>query len=76
MITQILNYRSADELPSVEMANCAVLTYSPADGWYTGLVLVLEDDDQIFEIGIYDRQGRKLTPGKHFTLWALLNTPM
>lgn len=74
MITKNLSFFPANELPVAEMANQEVLTYSPDDGWHIGYVLVIEDDEQIFDICIFNREGIRLVPNQHFTFWALLNT--
>lgn len=77
-MTETLIFRPASELPTADLDDRDVLVYNPCDGWHIGNIRALEDDGEIYHVGIYTWGMQEMTPHDFYVAWALLpdNQPL
>lgn len=71
-VTESLVFRPASELPTADLDDHAVLVLNPCDGWHEGYIRVLEEDGEVYHIGIYTWSMDEMTPHDFYVAWALL----
>lgn len=71
-VTESLVFRPASELPTAELNGRAVLVFNPCDGWHDGFVRALEEDGEVYHVGIYPWMGSEMLPHDFYITWALL----
>ncbi|AQT63682.1 hypothetical protein B0W01_06785 [Serratia marcescens] len=71
-VTESLVFRPASELPTADLDDQAVLVLNPCDGWHEGYVRALEDEGEVYHVGIYTWSMDEMTPHDFYVAWALL----
>ncbi|CDZ82944.1 hypothetical protein [Citrobacter koseri] len=71
-ITEQLHFRPASEKPSKEFGGRWVILLNPCDGWHIAQVLALEEDGEVYHVGVYEFAGGEFEPHDFYVAWALL----
>lgn len=71
-LMEYLTFRPASENPTEDLDGRHVLVLNPCDGWHTGIIRTLKDNDEVNDVGIYTWMMYELTPHDFYIAWALL----
>ena len=61
-LMEYLTFRPASENPTEDLDGRHVLVLNPCDGWHTGIIRTLKDNDEVNDVGIYTWMMDELTP--------------
>ncbi|MBI0275678.1 hypothetical protein I6H07_07495 [Hafnia alvei] len=71
-VMEYLTFRPASETPTADLDGRHVLVLNPCDGWHTGVIRALKENDEVYDVGIYTFSMHEMTPHDFYVAWALL----